>query len=98
LKETARDRIRPSTSGRATFMAMSRAERPFMLSRHWASVPPEKTTWMTGQSRSSKGVARRSAPGLDSAKPVAFSTISAPASASRRRTTSAETLSFRLAA
>ncbi len=90
--------MRPSTSGSATFMAMSRADRPRVPSAQSASVPPEKTTCRTGQSAASNGVCLRAAPGLETAKPVALRTIPGSASARIPRTVSAETGSLRLAA
>ena len=50
LKDTAREISRPSTSGSAMFMAMSRGERPRVPSRQAASAPPESTACTTGQS------------------------------------------------
>ncbi len=96
LNEIARLRTRPSTSGSATFMAMSRAARPYVPSRHAASLPPENTTWSTGQSAPTKGVSVAAAPGVETANPVALriTAAGAPASVSPRKP--AETGSLRL--
>ena len=48
LNDTARDKIRPSTSGSATFIAISRAESPWILSVHAVSDALDKMTWKTG--------------------------------------------------
>ena len=97
LNATARVRMRPSTSGSATFMAMSRGERPRVASAHCRSVAPAKIACSTGTPAPAKGPAS-GAPGRDTAKPVALSTIagetvrrsvaiSAAAGASRRLVT-----------
>ena len=77
MNDTARERMRPSTSGSATFIAMSRADSPCVPLAQPASSPPASTTCSTGRPVASKGVGRRPAPGVDTAKPVAFSTTRA---------------------
>ena len=57
LNATARVRIRPSTSGSATFIARSRGERPRVPSRQAASLPPASTSCSTARPGSSSGVA-----------------------------------------
>ena len=96
LKETARERIRPSTSGNATFMAMSRAERPRVPARQSFSLPPENTTCSTGAPVALSGESTAGFPGVETANPVPFSTIPAALSASSDSMTPAETGSFRL--
>ena len=96
LKETARERIRPSTSGRATFMATSRAESPRVVARQSFSLPPEKTSCSTGASVAFSGESAAGRPGVETANPVPFSTIPAPLSTSRDSTTPADTGSFKL--
>ena len=75
LNATARVRMRPSTSGSATFMAMSRGERPRVASAHCRSVAPAKIACSTGTPASANGVSC-GAPGRETAKPVALRTIS----------------------
>ena len=96
LKETARERMRPSTSGSATFMAMSRAERPRVPARQLFSSPPENTTCSTGAPVAASGESTVGLPGVETANPVPLSTSPAPLSASSVSTTPAETGSFRL--
>ena len=48
LKLTALERTRPSTSGRATFIAISLPDKPFSSASHTSSVDDEKITWNTG--------------------------------------------------
>ena len=96
LNDTARARMRPSTSGSATFIATSRAESPCVPLAQPASSPPARTTCNTGRPAASNGVGRRPAPGVDTAKPVAFSTTRARLRSSIRSTRSAEAGSFRL--
>ena len=97
LNDTARVRMRPSTSGSATFIATSRAESPCVPPAQPASSLPANTTCNTGRPAASNGVGRRRpAPGVDTAKPVAFSTTRARPRSSIRSTRSAEAGSFRL--
>ena len=89
--------MRPSTSGSATFIAMSRAESPCIPLSQSSSRPPASTTWSTGRPLASKGERRRAgAPGVETANPVAFSTMPARAASSMLSTRSAETGSLRL--
>ena len=96
LKETARERMRPSTSGSATFMAMSRAESPRVPARQSFSLPPENTTCSTGAPVAFNGESTVGLPGVETANPVPFRTTPAPLSASSDSMTPAETGSFRL--
>ena len=96
LNEIARASTRPSTSGSATFIARSRGLRPRVLSRHHAASLPASTTWSTTASQPANGPEIPSAPGVETAKPVAFSTTSGPVSASTRSTTPAAAGSLRL--
>ncbi len=89
--------MRPSTSGRATFIAMSRAARPWVPSRQAASLEVANTTCSTGQSAAANGVCAASPPGAATAKPVAFRITSGGASASTSSRIAAATGSFRLA-
>ena len=66
-----------------------------MPSRHTASVPPESTTWSTGQSLALNGVSA-AWPGRATANPVAFSTTAVGASARSSESVAAATGSFRL--
>src|SRR5262249_36913628 len=50
LNETAVVMIRPSNSGRATFMATSRGERPATLAAQTFSLLEQKMAWRTGTS------------------------------------------------
>ena len=95
LNETARVIRRPSTSGNATFMAMSRALSPRVPWRQAASSVPANITWRTGQSRWGPG-GSNGAPGTDLAKPVAFSTTSGGAALRIPSTMAAATGSLRL--
>ena len=95
LKATALVRIRPSTSGSATFMAMSRGERPRVASAHCRSVAPAKIACNTGTPAWAKGVSC-GAPGRETAKPVAFRTIRGSAARMSAPISSAAGLSLRL--
>ena len=77
-------------------MARSRAESPALPARQASSVPPENTTWSTGQSALSKGVAARAAPGVETAKPVALRTTSGAARANSSSSVAAASGSLRL--
>jgi len=76
-------------------MAMSRADKPLAPSRQPASEPPEKITWITGQSASAKGPSC-GRPGAATEKPVALSTTSGGTCASSSPNVAAESGSFRL--
>ncbi len=88
--------MRPSISGSATFMAMSRASRPRVPRRQAPSSPPAKITCSTGQSDPSSTPGRCVSPGAETAKPVAFSTMSGGASASTPARIAADCGSLRL--
>ena len=96
LKDTARERMRPSTSGSATFIAMSRAESPRVPARQSFSFPPENTTCSTGAPVAFKGESAAGLPGVETANPVPFSTTPASLSISSDSMIPAETGSFRL--
>ena len=76
LKLTARDKILPSTSGRATFIAISRADRPLSPLSQSFSVLAENTTWKTGALQAEgkvSGLSGLLSPwGLPTAKEVQF--------------------------
>ena len=92
LKLTARARMRPSISGRATFMAMSRAERPPVPVSHASSVPPAKIACRTGTPGRSRGVGWCwAACGEETAKEVALITTAGGASANKVASVAAET-------
>ena len=90
LKPTARASTRPSISGSATFMAMSRAPRPRVPSRQAASVPAESTACSTGAPWSP--LSGFSAP--PTANEVRLTITSGGASARSARSVSAESGSF----
>ena len=84
--------MRPSSSGNATFIAMSRASRPRAPARQLGSSPPEKITCSTGQSGAAKGLV--SPAPVDTANAVAFSTMSGGASPKTFSMIAAESASF----
>ncbi len=75
LNATARVMTRPSTSGSAMFMAMSRGPSPAAESRHCSSVVPARITCNTGQSAAANGDAA-ALPGAATAKAVVVNATS----------------------
>ena len=94
LNATARLSTRPSSSGRATFIARSRADRPRVPARQAASLPPASTTWSTDRARPAAWDAMHPGPRR---RPVAFRTTDACARCRRSRTSGAPIGSLRLA-
>ena len=74
LNDMARDIRRPSTSGKATFIAMSLGPRPIDDSNQVFFSLLDRITWNTGQSVFLKGLFLLYAPIDDTAKAVVFNT------------------------
>ena len=94
--------MRPSTSGRATFIAMSRAVRPWAPFAQDSADAPDKTTWKIGASLAqwaARGfcVAVSLALGELTAKLVQLSMTVGGASMKRVSRVATDTGSFRLA-
>lgn len=65
MKEITGPAIRPSTSGKTTFMARSAAESPRVPLSQAVRKVAAVTTWTTGQSAAAKGAAPSPAPALN---------------------------------
>ena len=104
LKPTARVRIRPSSSGSATFIARSRAVSPAPDAAQSVARLADRTSWNTGASTAPKGpadtrlgIAAPPPPGSDTAKLVRFRITSADPCCKRPAMMPPLSASFRLA-
>ncbi len=98
LNEMALVVMRPSISGKVTFMAMSLEINPLGLLAHVSLLEPERIAWKTGLSDWSKIVPCHSVPGFEMAKLVVLMMVAGFASSKIWVMISFATWSFKLLA